>query len=233
MATDLVSGGWDAVSNITAGIGKGASSLVGSFFPAAQRDTIKSETVQAAGGAGQTYRPTAPEGQSWIETMQYAEQQWIGSPYEAQFAVPAKIKESKQLAKSVSAPGAIGAIGGGLDWALEQTKKVTTLYDQLSFLWEPRETIIAKPRAGYPEGRNERNLNDLVDRAAEVLKIGKSKAGEFVNQVKGLFGLGYGQTKKQPVFAIQHELQPSKQTWIGLGIIAAIIVVVLLLGKKK
>jgi len=50
--TDLVSGGWDAIQNLLA---------PGTAFPAQQRETVKSETVQSAGGSGWTYRPTAPE----------------------------------------------------------------------------------------------------------------------------------------------------------------------------
>lgn len=233
MASGLVQGGWDAISNITTGIGKGASTLVSGFFPTPQRETIISETVQAAGGVGQTYRQTDPEGQSWIETMQFAADQWLASPYEQQFAIPAKIQESKQVAKTVSAPGGVDYIGQGLDWALEQTKKVTTFYDELSQLWSPRETVVGQPRQGYPEGRDERHLNDMISGAAEVLKIGKAKASEFLGQVKGLFGLGYDQPNAQPAFAIQHEVQPSRQTWVGLGIVAAIIVAVLLLRRKK
>lgn len=233
LATDLVSGGWDALTNVTQSIGQGASSLVSGFFPAPQRNTIVSETVQAAGGAGQTYRATAPDTPSMFETLAMQADEWIGSPYEMQYAVPEKIKESKQIAASVSAIDPIGALAGGLDWALQQTAKVVTLYDQLSPMWEPRETIVGQPREGYPEGRDVQNLNDIGDKAAAVVTIGKAKASEFVDQIKGLFGLGYTPTQKQPALAVRHELQPASMSWTSLGIVAAVIVVVILLGRKK
>lgn len=233
LASGLVSGGWDAIQNITAGIGKGASTLVSGFFPTPQRETIKSETVQAAGGAGQTYRTIAPEGQSWIETMQWAGDQWLGSPYEQQFAIPTKIQESKELAKSVSPEKSGDWIGEGLDWALQQTGKITTLVDELQSVFDkPREPIKGEPGQG-PAAGSQSHLNDLISRAAEVLNLGKATVSGFVNQVKGLFNLGFGQTAAQPGFAIQHDIQPTRQTWIGLAIIGAIILVVILWGRKK
>lgn len=233
IAAELVTGGWDAIDNITQGIGKGASALVSGFFPAAQRDKVVSETVQAAGGSGKTSRATAPEGQSWIETMEFATRGWLDSPYEAQYAIPAKIQESKQLAQSVSAPKSADWIGEGLDWALKQTGKFTTLADELMGVLRPREVIVGTPRAGYPEGQDEQHLNDWTSRAAEVLSLGKSLGSDFIKQVKGLFNLGFGQTEAQPGFQIQHELQPSRQTWIGLAVIAAVIIAVVFLGRKK
>jgi len=227
MAADLVSGGWNAVSNIIAGIGKGAGTVIGAVFPAQQRQTVKSETVQAAGGTGQTYRPTAQENQSMVESKQWSLSGWLGSPYQEELSVVYKSAESQRLAETMG-PKA-DPIGETLEWALDQTKKVITLYDQLKNLWEPREVIIEKPREGYPDGKDVRNLNDVVDRGAEVIQSGKAWIGGVYDQVKGLFNLGFDQTGKQPVFSIQHELEPT--TKIGIGVIAAIIILILLLRK--
>ena len=219
MGTDLVSGGWDAIQNLLE---------PGTAFPAQQRETVKSETVQAAGGAGWTYRPTAPENQSMLETQAMSAQGWVGSPYEDNLAVTTKRQESKQLAATMEPKG--DPIGESLDWALGTTKKITTLYDELKGLWEPREVIRETPREGYPEGKDVRHLNDIVDRGAEVVQAGATWVGGIYDQVKGLFNLGFDQTGKQPVFSIQHELDPGIK--IGAGVIAAIIILFLLLRKR-
>lgn len=233
MAGDLVSGGWGAIDNIARGIGKGASTLVSGFFPASQREKIVSSTVQAAGGSGKTYRTTQPEAMSIAQTIRYQQDGWQGSPYEAQYAIPAKVQESQRLAKSVSSPKSGDWLGEGLDWALQQTSKITTLVDELGGVFGQREVIVGTPREGYPEGQDERHLNDLTSRIAQVLNLGKAMGSEFIQQAKGLFNLGFGQTGTQPAFAIQHELQPSRQTWIGLAIVAAVIIAVIFLGRKK
>jgi len=227
IAADLVSGGWDALNNIISGIGTGAESVWGAVFPAQQRETVKSETVQAAGGTGQTFRPVMQENQSMIETAWYNATGWLNSPYEEEFSVPAKQAESKRIAESIGPR--VDTIGLGLEWALEQTQKVTTLYDQLKGFWDPREVIQEKPRAGYPDGKDVRHLNDVVDRGADVIKAGTEWIGGVADQVKGLFNLGFDPTGKQPVFSIKHELEPTAK--IGIGVIAAIIILILLLRK--
>lgn len=226
MAADLVGGGWDAVSNVVAGIGKGAESVWGAVFPAQQRETVKSETVQAAGGTGQTFRPTAPENPSMIETQKWSAQGWLGSPYQEELSVGYKSAESQQLVEKMG-PKA-DPFGEGLNWALTQTKKVTTLFDQLKGLWEPREVIKEKPREGYPEGQDVRHLNETVEKGAEIVKAGKAWIGGVYEQVKGLFNLGFKQGK-QPAFSIEHEIEPTVK--VGIGVIAAAIILVLLLRK--
>ena len=48
-----------------------------------------------------------------------------------------------------------GTIDEGLDWALETTKKVGTLWNQVESLFgKKREVIVETPRAGAPEGTN-------------------------------------------------------------------------------
>lgn len=232
MAEGLVSGGWDAVSNIVAGIGKGASTLVSGFFPTQQRTTIKSETVQAAGGTGQTYRPTAPDAPSINETWLMAEKEWIGSPYEAELSPITKVAESRTLAKTIGTEP--DPIGQGLDWALQQTKKVTTLWDQVKTIYgEAREVISGKPTAGYPEGRNEKHINDAVEKGVGIIQQGVAWAEGLLGQVKGLFNIGFPQQGGQPAFSIKHEVQPSTKTTIGIGVAIAAIVVIFLLSRKK
>ena len=228
MATDLVSGGWNALSNVIASIGKGAETVIGSVFPAQQRQTVKSETVEAAGGTGQTFRPTAPENPSMIESKEWSLAGWLGSPYQDELSVGSKTAESQQLAETMGPKS--DPFGETLDWALSQTKKVTTLFDQLRGLWEPREVITETPREGYPEGQDVRHLNETIEKGAEVLKAGKAWIGGVYDQVKGLFNLGFDQTGKQPVFSIEHEIEPSVK--IGIGVIAAAVILLLLLRKR-
>lgn len=224
---DLASGGWGSVSNIISGIGKGAETAWGAVFPAQQREQVKSETVQAAGATGQTFRPTIQENQSMIESEKWRAAGWFGSPYQEELSVKAKRAEGLKIAESVGPK--VDTIGNSLEWALEQTKKVTTLYDQLRGLWDPREVIEEKPREGYPDGKDVRHLNEKIEKGAEVVKAGAQVIGGIYEQVKGLFNLGFEQTGKQPAFSIQHELEPT--TKIGIGVIAAIIILVLLLRK--
>jgi len=218
MGADLVSGGWDAIDNILA---------YGTPFPAQQRETVRSETVQAAGGTGQTFRPTSPENLSMLETAQWSAQGWQNSPYQEELSVGYKSAESQQLAEKMG-PKA-DTLGQSLDWALAQTRKVTTLFDQLSGLWKPREVIIETPRAGYPEGQDVRHLNETVEKGAKIIKAGTAWLGGVFGQVKGLFNLGFDPTGKQPVFSIEHELEPAVK--IGIGVIAAAIILILLLRK--
>jgi len=227
MAADLAGGGWNALNNIISGIGKGVESAWGVVFPAQQRETVKSETVQAAGGTGQTYHPTIQENQSMIESETWRAQGWFGSPYEQELSVAAKQAESIKAAESGGPK--VDTIGKGLDWALEQTMKVTTLFDQLKGLWSPREVITETPREGSPEGTNVAHLNDTVEKGAQVLKAGTAWVGDVFEQVKGLFNLGFDQTGKQPVFSIMHEIDPTAK--IGVGVIAAVIILILLLRK--
>ena len=228
MGPDLAGGGWDSVNNIISGIGKGAESVWGAVFPAQQRESVKSETVESAGIAGQTFRPTVQENQSMVESKAWSLAGWFGSPYQAELSVSAKQAESKQIAETIGPK--VDTFGQGLDWALEQTKKVTTLYDQLKGLWQPREVIEEKPRAGYPEGKDVRHLNEKVEKGADVVRAGAKLLGGVYDQVKGLFNLGFDQTCKQPVFAIEHEIEP--QVKIGIGLIAAAVILILLLRKR-
>jgi len=218
LGSDLVSGGWDAIDNILA---------YGTPFPAQQRETVKSETVQAAGGSGQTFRPTAPENPSMLESQKWSLAGWFGSPYQEELSVGFKSAESQQLAETMGPK--TDPVGEGLAWALDQTKKVTTLYDQLSGLWQPREVITETPRAGAPEGKDVRHLNETIEKGAKIIKSGTAWLGGVFDQVKGLFNLGFDQGK-QPAFSIEHELEPTVK--IGIGVIAAAIILVLLLRKR-
>ena len=97
--SDVVSGGWNAIANITSGIGKGAEALISPFFPSPQKKTpTVSETVKSAGMVGQTFRPVDKENQSMVETSgMYLSDNFLSSQYAERFNAPTKVKESKAL----------------------------------------------------------------------------------------------------------------------------------------
>ena len=116
-----------------------------------------------------------------------------------------------------------------------QKPEVKTVYDNFSWMWEPRATITETPRAGFPEGQNSAPTNSTLDKAADVITMGNN----FYTQLKGLFGLGYPANVAQPVSPIQHEI--TKDTTpapvpiiagMSAGTIAVIAIVLLLLLKK-
>jgi len=115
-----------------------------------------------------------------------------------------------------------------LDSLKGKEEVVKTVYDNLSWMWKPRETVVATPRAGWPEGTNEANTNTTIDRAADVIKAGTG----FYSQLKGLFGLGYPATEPQPTSPVQHEVKPAAAVaGMSAGTIAVIAVLLLLIFK--
>ena len=192
------SGGWGAIANILNSIGLGADNTVSSFFPTPQRNTIKSDTVLAAGADGLPYRQTTVENQSMIESSWWARLGWVGSPYEDSNAIPVKVAESKGLDQSISA--AKSEPVKTTDWGRVAETGVM-LYDVISGIFSKGDKVEGTPRTGYPDGAEEQNTNLNVNRAAEVFTTAK----DFYYQVKGLFGLGYPQSEPQPAVVIQHE----------------------------
>ena len=229
--SDVVSGGWNAIANITSGIGKGAEALISPFFPSPQKKTpILSETVKSAGMVGQTFRPVAKENQSMVETSgMYLSDNFLSSQYAERFNAPAKVAESKALSASVSAKDS-DWLGNSLTWALEQSKKISTIADSFIELWglKPREPISeGAAEIGNSPGTVEHLQKDFY-RQAETTK---TWAKGFLDQVKGLFGIGYeGPAGGQPVQDVTHEIGPF--TRAEFGTIAIVVIALLLLGRK-
>ncbi len=234
MAGDLVSGGWDALANITSGIGEGVSRIGSTFFPGPQRsEPIISEITQAGNYSSWPY-PAGPDASTIWKTAAMADNQWIGSPYAEQLGPTIRAAESLKLEAMVSTtPSLIENIFTGLKGAVAAGREIRTLADELFQPWDPRETVYGKPQAGYPEGRNEQHLNDLTQAGAEVWLKAKAGAEAILEQVKGLFNLGFPQQAGQPVFGVKHEIQPSKGLSTGLIIAGVVIVLVILLSRKK
>jgi len=232
-----VQGGWSALANITSGIGKGASTLVSGFFPTPQRDKVKSESVLAAEGSGLTYRPTLPENIGMMQTWSWSQRDWeTPNPYQAQFAVPAKIKESQGLAAKVSTEIPQGPIETFVDvatWGTTQANKITTVADEFMIAWglKKREPISEGPKETGASRGTIQYLNDIRDKTASVLPAVKSVGSAIVDQVKGLFSMAFEPTGSQPVFSIQHELEP--KTKIAGIVVAGIIIAILIFGRKK
>jgi len=86
-AGGLIKGGFDAVGNVIGSVGKGAGYMVSGFFPSPQRrEPIVSDIVLSTGNVGKTYRPTSADAPSLAEIAEYAQANWLGSPYEDQLA---------------------------------------------------------------------------------------------------------------------------------------------------
>lgn len=239
-AGGLVQGGWDALANVTNTIGKGVGGIGRTFFPEPQRNTIVSEITQGAGASGLTYPDYSIESPSLWETALWADQEWIGSPYADQYAVTTMNQESKDLASQVSVTkqNPIGDmfadIIGGMRWAGQQVSEIKTLADEITGPWmQPREVIRGIPTAGYPDGTNDQHLNDWSNRGAEVLGAVKAGAEGILNQVKGLFNIGFPQTGGQPAFGISHEIKPSFGLTTGAIIVIALILILIVFGRKK
>jgi len=122
-----------------------------------------------------------------------------------------------------------------LDSFTEHKEEIKTVYDNFSWMWEPRATITETPRAGFPEGQNLAPTDSTIDKAADVVTMGT----DFYTQLKGLFGLGYPANEAQPVSPIAHKITedttpPAAPVIAGMsvGTIAVIAVVLLLLIKK-
>jgi len=232
-----VEGGWNAIANITTGIGKGASALVSSFFPTSQRETIKSESVASAGAAGTTYRQTQWENPSMQLSWNFAQKDWIGSPQEANLAIPAKVKESQQLAGKISTETQRGPIETFVDvvkWGTGAAVTIRTAADEFMEAWglKKREPISEGPKETGASRGTIQYLQDIRDKTAAVLPAVQAAGSAILDQVKGLFNLGYEPTGSQPVFSIQHELEPKAKITIGMAA-AGIIIALLLLGRKK
>ena len=235
-----VQGGWDAVNNVVSTVGKGASNLVSGFFPSEQRTSVQHLPIRQAENKGMTFRPTLPENMSMLETAKWAQQLWLDSPYEQQYGIPAMRTESQQLSQTVSATQekgwgeSLADIFAGLKSGIGEARQIYTMADELLYDigLSKREPIRGIPREGSPEGQNETHLNSLINTGASVIETIKTAGGAFLDQAKGLFNLGFPQGD-QAAFAIKHELEPSGKTTIGIGIVIAIILGVILLGRKK
>jgi len=135
-------------------------------------------------------------------------------------------------AENIAEGSSMSDLSKGLDWFLANpTETIGTVAKALSWSVEPRQTIVEKPRAGYPEGVNAAPVNSTLERSADVI----TKGVDFYQQLKGLFGLGYPTTETQPVSPIKKELTPATAPVIAgmsAGTIAVIAIALLFLFKK-
>lgn len=230
----LVHGG---VENIEMSRDQVLSTQPSGFFPTPQREQVISEVNAPAGADGRTYRETIQENQSMMTTDWWNSIGWIGSPYEQQFAVIPKRQESADLAASMTSnmtqaggPDLLADILGTLKTGTE----IGTVVNEFLYKWgiTDREPVQGTPRAGFPAGTDDTHYSNWTSKAADVYEVGKQIGGAFLNQVKGLFNLGYeGPDGSQPVFSIQHELEPGVK--IGAVGIAAVVILAIYLLRRK
>ena len=117
----------------------------------------------------------------------------------------------------------------------EISQQFRTVVDEIGEAWGvwERPVIEERPRAGYPAGQDVQHLNRPEDDRADVVTMARGLFGGILEQVKGLFNLGFPQTSGQPAFAIKHEVEPSQKTMIIVGVaVGAILLVILLRGRK-
>ncbi len=117
MAGGLVSGGINALQNITGGIGKGISRIGSTFFPTPQQPSrIESNTVQQANFASVPY-PKTQQAATLYETSPW--QHW--NDPSAFVGPPAPTLQEPSLWQNISS---------ALTWAGTQAPKVRTIVDQ-------------------------------------------------------------------------------------------------------
>lgn len=232
MFATIVQGSWNALQNIQDTIGKGASTFVSGFFPTQQREKVTGGSPAQAEGAGLTYRPVLPEFQSLADMWLLEKSAATGGigPYELQSA-SAKVQESQQLAAKISTETQRGPVETIVDVFGKFTTgatKIRTAADEFMMAWG------LKPREPISEGSGGviQNLDDLKTAGAQVFTLMKGAGNAILDQVKGLFNLGYEPTGSQPVFSIQHELDPKTKT-TAMVAVAAIVIALLLFGRKK
>ena len=225
------------IENIEAGRTQSLSTAPSGFFPTPQRDRVISEMNAPAGADGDTYREPIQENQSMIQTDWWNNIGWVNTPYEQQFAIGPKRQESAAIAESVSSsmaqPGGPDLLADMLD-TIKGGSQIGTVVNEFLNTWGivDRPVVKGTPRAGYPAGTDDTHYNTWANMGADVVTVGKRIGGAFIDQVKGLFNLGYsGPSGSQPVFSIQHELEPGIK--IGAVGIAAVIILVIFLMRRK
>lgn len=235
LASDIVTGGWNAINNIGAAAGQGMAAIGSTFFPAPQRTQVEHLPLEPAGGTGETYRAIDQENKSMIDTFSYFMNDWKNSPYEMQYSTAPKIAESQALSDSVSVKKQ-DWIGQGLDWALGTAQKFETIVGSWDRAMGKQPTAVNTEGMDHKPGtRTVTEQGSFAKRGADILESFKAAAGNVLNQAKGLFNLGFGGTGDgSPVFSIQHELDPGTKIAIGsTGLIIIVVLAILLFRGKK
>jgi len=120
-----------------------------------------------------------------------------------------------------------------MKWGTGQVSQIKTVADEFMQAWglTRREPIPQGPQEAGNSPGPVSNTSDWRTAGADVTAAITTAGSQLINQVKGLFGLGYGAAGGQPVFGITHELEPTVK--YGLLAAGAVIVVLLLMGRKK
>lgn len=239
---NVVQGGWDALSNVVSTVGKGASYLTSAFFPTPQSTPIKSNIVAPAGGAGTTYRVTAPQNQSMIDTNYWADQGWLNSPWQDNLSIPTKVQASQNLANNISSTPQSGGISGMLAdiWGgiktgttniLGQTTGIKTVVDEFLTIFGLKKQAVVN--SGPTEVGNSpgTTINIGTSGTSGADTTLSSAVQGFINQVKGLFNLGYDQTGTQATAPVTTSAGGMSMTSILM--IGAVIVGIILFVRKK
>lgn len=222
-AGGLIKGGFDAVGNVIGSVGKGAGYMVSGFFPSSQRkEPIVSEIVMPAEGSGRTYRPTDPDAPSLAEIAAYAQANWLGSPYEDQLAPgPGYTTRKSDVTTGIqTAADSILGLSGTLSSAVSAAGD---LVSQIRTQWGLSPRTVQENTAGEKIVY----LQDDRSGAPQTTPADGGLMQDFVNQLKGLFNIGFPQqpqpspTIAQPAAIISKPLITSQV--IVLIVIAALV----------
>lgn len=236
---NVVQGGWNALSNVTSAVGSGANYMVSSFFPAQQKTTILSETVQGANSYGNTFRSTIPENQSMIQSLSWADSGWFGSPYQNDLSIPVKVAESKNIdsivsgTQSKSISGMLADIWGGVKSGAgaitKEISEVKTLADDIMgwFGINRGSTVYNGPTE---TGNSPGTIINTAPAGTSGADVATTTAKGIIDQIKGLFNLGYDQTSVQPVSPVT--TSAGALSGLSILLIAGVILFVIFARKK-
>jgi len=125
-------------------------------------------------------------------------------------------------------PTSVG-LGDILDWTSNTVSKVGTIYEQVKTIGKSPEVTVEEPRAGTVEGKNVQNVDPkAADRGAETIYT----VQKVIDQVKGLFNVGFPQDSPQPASTVTHDVGTSALPF-GLSMGAIVIIGLLLLFMVK
>lgn len=198
------------------------------FFPTPQRETVENLQFEPAVKVGAAVPPSTPGIPSINQTLGWFLGDWYGSPYEKELGTPsAKAAESKALADVITGPAddpysfvsdIFKKLEGGLSWAIDTKQSAGTLWDELKSDYSARPPVTGGDVS-------ETHQNELTKMGAEVYGAGQ----KMVDQVKGLFNLGFPQDEKQGVVGFA----AGDGAGLSIGLILVVAIIAVILWKRK
>lgn len=223
---NIVSGGWDAINNITTGVSNFGSNLFGGasgFFPTAQKkEPLSSSLMQPTIFSQNNFRVTSPDAPSLRETAAWAYDNWFDSPYENQFGI-------HETVPAVS--GWFDPWKGAVDTVWNAaTGAFSNINDQLPNLLMQKLGLVPKAQPQNSQGA----VVYQVPGSQNTNPAPATYPAGWFEQMAGLFGLGYPAAGATPAVPISPPTVAQK-AGISTGIIVLIggAIVLVMLARKK